>query len=137
MGLFDNTVGAIEKAMDLYFKRHAVITGNIANSETPNYRAREIDFAGELQKAVGKDVAKLSGQAVEKTNPMHMDLSSNSNAHIVFDDRGAMGADGNNVDLDISMGKLSSNARAYGSLATMMSIKFRLLRDAVQNRGGS
>jgi flagellar basal body rod protein FlgB len=43
-----------------------------------------------------------------------------------------MGADGNNVDLDVTMGKISANARAYESAVGLMSQKFRLLKGFVR-----
>ncbi|MCC6220384.1 MAG: flagellar basal body rod protein FlgB [Deltaproteobacteria bacterium] len=131
MKLFDESYSAMEKALDLRFKRHTVLASNIANTETPNFRAREVDFAGELKKAV--DGAQ---QALAKTNPGHMDVTSaEGNSHIVYDNATAMGADGNNVDLDIAMGKISENARTYSGVANYLSMKLRLLRQVT--RGGT
>src|SRR5262245_24580997 len=117
MKLFNNTFDLIERSMDLNFRRHALLSSNIANSETPGYRARELDFAGELQKVLGE-----SQDPVMKTDPRHMDLASGSMSHVVMDDSGAMGADGNNVDLDISMGKLADNSRQYSNAANWLGV---------------
>ena len=131
MKLFDTTLAAMEKKMDLAFNRHALITSNIANSETPNYKARELDFAGELEKALGR-----KEETLVKTNPQHLDLASNQGSHIVLDNTGAVGADGNNVDLDIAIGKLSENARSYSGTTNLLLMKFRILRMAASGRGG-
>ncbi len=131
MELFDKTFRAVEKKLDLHFKRHMVLAGNTANSETPNYKAREINFAGELERALGteqKDIAK--------TNPLHMDLSANENSHVVLDNSGAVGADGNNVDIDINMGKLSANSRSYNNAVEMLNVKLQMLRMAARGTGG-
>lgn len=131
MKLFDTTFNALNKALDMRYKRHLVLSSNVANTETPNYQAREVNFAGELQRAMHGPDATLT-----KTNAMHMDLSSSEGAHVVIDQRAPIGADGNTVDLDVQMGKLSSNARSYTNDAELLSIKLRLLRQATSARGG-
>ena len=131
MELFDTTFSAVEKALDLRTKRHMLLSSNVANSETPNYRSRELDFAGELQKALDQNPSP-----VEKTNPMHLDIGSSQAERIVLDNSGAMGADGNNVDLDIAMGKLSSNVRAYNDAVGYLAMKLRLLRGAITGAAG-
>lgn len=124
MKLFDSTLQGLERAMDLRFRRHAVLTSNLANSETPNYRAREIDFGRELEKAFGASTAEVS-----KTDPRHLDIGFAETDRVVFDNTGAMGADGNNVDLDLMTGKISDNGRAYENAANMVVQKLRLLRN--------
>ncbi len=130
MKIFDQTMEGIQRAMDIQFRRHAVLTSNVANAETPNYRAREVDFAGELQRAFGTNEA-----TVNKTDARHLDLAETSMSHVTFDNSGAMGADGNNVDLDLTMGKISSNGRAYDSAANLLGQKFKMLRTFVRKGG--
>lgn len=129
MKIYDTTFDLLQRAMDVRMKRHAVLSSNIANSETPNYRARDLDFAGELNK-----VLTQTTQNVEKTNPLHMDLDDSSSSHVVFDNSGAVGADGNNVDLDVSMGKLSENVRAYSNAATWLGVQLRLIKNVAKGR---
>ena len=131
MDLFDKTFNAIEKKLDLHLKRHSVLSGNVANFDTPNYRAREVDFAGELQKALD-----TKEQVLGKTNARHLDLVSETSAHIIFDNSGAVGSDNNNVDLDIAMGKLSANSRAYQKAVTLLSMKLRMMQQAARGRAG-
>jgi flagellar basal-body rod protein FlgB len=130
--LFDKTFEAIHKALDVSYKRHGVLSSNIANADTPNYRARELNFAGEIEKALGE-----TKSPVKLTNPRHMDLGDSGQSHIMFDNTGAVKADGNNVDLDIAMGKLGANSRKYENAVTMLQMKLRILRMAAQGRGGA
>ena len=127
MKLFDQGFEGIQRAMDLRFRRHVLLTSNIANSETPGYKARELDFAGQLEKAFGETKAPLA-----MTDDQHLDLTISERDHVTLDQTGAMGADGNNVDLDIMMGKLSDNGRAYESAVSMMSQKLRMLRTFIR-----
>jgi flagellar basal-body rod protein FlgB len=132
MKIFGPTLNGMEKALDVRFKRHALLASNVANSETPNYKARELDFAGQLEKAFGE----RNPNEMVRTAPGHMDLTLSEGEHIVFDNSTQVGADGNNVDLDISMGKISSNARAYESAAGLISQQFRFVKQFIR-RGGA
>lgn len=133
MKLFNNTFDLLEKSMDLQFRRHTLLSGNVANSETPNYRARDLDFANELQKAVGHG----SEDELQKTNALHMDSTELSQAHAVFDNSGAMGGDGNNVDLDVSMAKIADNSRGYSNATSWLGVQLRLLKTAARGRIGA
>jgi flagellar basal-body rod protein FlgB len=129
MKIFGPTLSGMEKALDLRFERHALLASNAANSETPGYKARELDFAGQLQKAFG-DTTLTS--PVIKTDSRHMDLSLTEKEHIVFDNTSEAGADGNNVDLDINMGKISANARSYESAAGLISQQFKFIKQFIR-----
>jgi flagellar basal-body rod protein FlgB len=132
MKIFGPKLDGMEKALDLRLKRHALLASNAANSETPGYKARELDFAGQLQKAFG---VPGSASPVMKTDSRHMDLTITEGEHIVLDNTVQPGADGNNVDLDISMGKISANARAYESAAGLVSQQFKFMKQFIR-RGG-
>lgn len=131
MELYDKTVTLLEKALELRSKRHALLASNIANSETPNYQSRELDFAGELQKALGSEKGEMA-----RTHSNHLMPIQDGDAHIVFDQAPTIGADGNNVDSDVQMGKISTNATAYSTAASFLRIKLGLLRLASRSSGG-
>ena len=130
MKLFNNTMEAIERTMDVRIRRHTLLTSNVANSETPNYRARDMDFGAELEKILNK----RPEDALETTSPKHMDTAKLSESHVILDNEGAMGADGNNVDLDLAMGKLSENSRAYQNAVNLLGVELRLIKNAARGR---
>lgn len=126
---FDSKLGGLTKAMDLSQRRNEVIASNIANADTPGFRAGDLDFAGELEKAFGSS----KDSNFSKTNSKHLDLSSNDgNSHVVEDLSGATKADGNNVDIDIQMGEMAQNAGRYTSAATLMRKQMGLLKLAIR-----
>ena len=127
--IFGKTFNVLEQALDIRYKRHAVLASNIANSETPGYRARELDFTGELEKALG-----AQGE-VSKTNPMHMDIGSADGERIIYDNSMPVGADGNSVDLDVATSKMADNSRGYGGSATWLGVQLKVLSTAVKGRG--
>ena len=125
--MFDRTVPGIQKALDLYWKRNEAITSNLANSETPGFRASDVSFGSELEKAFEGHGAEL-----QKTNESHMDLNSKGTSHLVADLSGATRADGNNVDLDVQMGRLMLNTGKYEVAAGAIRKKLRMVRMAIQ-----
>jgi flagellar basal-body rod protein FlgB len=131
MKLFDSTFNAIERRLDLTLRRHTVLSGNIANNETPNFRARDVNFSKEIEKALG-----VHKDEMVKTSPLHMDVTQLSGEHVYLDNSMPVGADGNNVDLDIQMGKLSSNSRDYSGALNLLSVKLRMLKSAAMGRAG-
>jgi len=126
--LFDRTVPMLQKQMGLAKRRSEAIVSNIANAETPGYRAVDLNFAKELQEALGQ-----KSNSLMKTSSKHMDISSASgSAHLLPDYSGVTKPDGNNVDLDLQMGKLSSNAGEYGKAADMVRKKLQMVRMAIR-----
>ena len=128
--VFDNTYPGLQKALELTWKRNQALTSNIANAETPQYRAVELNFAGELQRAF-----EASDTTIHKTNEKHMDLGESDSSHFVQDYSGATKPDGNNVDIDLQMGKLASNSGAYASVTRLLRKKLGLLKMAIREGG--
>ena len=130
--LLDPSLAGIEKAMDLTWKRNQAITSNIANVETPQYRAVDYNFSTELDRAF--NVSDPSNQ-IKQTSSKHMDLSSESGAHLMPDLSGATKPDGNNVDIDIQMGRLAYNSSKYIQAANLIRKKFQILSNAIRQVG--
>ncbi len=126
-GLFNDSLPGLEKALDLTFRRNQTIASNIANSETPGYRAVELSFGTELEQAFGANKASLM-----KTDGKHLDTTESSSAHMIPDLTGITKPDGNNVDLDIQMGQLAYNRGRYAQAAAMVRKKFSMLSNAIR-----
>jgi flagellar basal-body rod protein FlgB len=128
--MLDSTTQGLERTLDLTWQRNNAISTNIANAETPKYRAVDIDFGGELDRAF-----KRSNQSMLKTNAKHMDLSSVQSAQVVPDLSGATKPDGNNVDIDIQMGELAFNSGKYAGAVRFLRKKLGMLRFAIREAG--
>lgn len=126
--LFGSSINGVAKAMDLSWRRNQALSSNIANAETPQYRAVDLDFAGELEQAFGSTESTL-----RVTNPKHMDLGGGMHAHLIKDFSGMTKQDGNNVDLDIQMGKLAHNVGRYSSAATILRKQLAMLKQAIRS----
>ena len=110
----------VEQALDFRSLRQKLIAGNLANVDTPYYRARDVSFESYLAKEADKlENKKLASLEIAKTHPSHMSLkTSNSSldAEIFFRGTHPTRNDGNNVDLDIETTEMSKNTMMYDAL---------------------
>jgi len=120
--IFDGKYDALGKALDLSWRRHKAISANIANADTPQYRATDLHFGNELARAF-----EVNQQQVMKTDKGHLDLEEAGSARLIPDYSGATKADGNNVDIDIQMGRLAQNSGKYSQAAKLMRRQFERL----------
>ena len=130
--LFGGTIPALQKALNLGSLRHKVLTSNIANIDTPNYKAFEVVMEEELKKN-GR-----TAPAVELvgTRPEHLPKRNHSTNQVKIKAADPpelnFRADGNTVDLDKTMGKLAENTILYRVAAQIISKKFIGLKNAIQ-----
>ena len=68
---FDNALGLTPKALQLLGQRTAVLANNIANADTPNYKARELPFHAMLNDAISGN----SRETMATTSPQHIDTT--------------------------------------------------------------
>jgi len=120
MTLFDNTVETISKSLDLHLLRHSVISDNIANAETPQFKARKVEFENELQQAVEATETGALGPSIESVQ-----------AKIVQDPKNEMGQDLNTVDMDREMAALTKNDIQYSAGTQLINKKFLFLKYAI------
>jgi len=128
--LFDRSVSGLSRTMDLTWKRNQALSANIANAETPQYRAIDVTFGGELERAFeSQDSAGLAG----RTDPGHLSLTGQTDSSkLVKDLSGTTKPDGNNVDIDLQMGRLAQNSGDYANAARLIRRQIGLLRTAIR-----
>lgn len=133
-GLFDSTVNLLGNSLDLRATRHKLLSSNIANQETPGYRAVDINFEQEMQKAEGSHPA---GQALALTNAGHMTTGGPSGLSPAVVDRvtDLEGYDQNSVGIEGEMARLSENTIMYRTSAQLLKYKFGLLMTAIKEGG--
>ncbi len=132
MQLFDETTSLLVRVLDLREARQQLITANIANEETPGYRARDLVFTEAL-------AAALRGQPganVRATHVPHFGVPGDSLSHvrgrIVELPAGELPLDGNSVNLELEMAKLADNAGKFSGVAQVLGIRFRQLLHAIR-----
>ena len=117
-------------------RRNEVISGNIANAETPGFRAFGYDFEEQLQAVAGLE----EPFAMTATDPKHFrnghteaDGTITPDVYVVPTE--SVGQDGNTVDVDAEMGKLAENQLLYQSVAELLTRKMGMIRYAISSGG--
>ncbi|NOT24236.1 MAG: flagellar basal body rod protein FlgB [Nitrospiraceae bacterium] len=132
MTIFDHTMQLLGRTLDLRQSRQRVIASNIANEETPGYRATDLNFQDSLQAAQrGRGPVTLA-----VTQGLHIGPRGN----LVQQVTGKLGPvpaedmplDSNSVNIELEMAKMSDNAMQYNSAAAIMAIRFRQLMGAIR-----
>lgn len=128
--LYTDTMKTLEKALHGTSLRNSVIANNIANVDTPGFKRSEVYFEDELKKA-------LNDQGIKGnlTNSKHIPIGDQNLDQVVAktvkDETTSYRADGNNVDIDSEMSKLSENTIMYEALSQKISQNFSQLRYAI------
>ncbi len=102
--VFDRTLEALSKSLDLRSQQQTLITSNIANADTPGYEAKEIDFEGSLANAL-----ELGDSNIARTHEGHMNAGGEIGevqGDIHRQVNNVIREDGNTVDRDAEMVKL-------------------------------
>lgn len=126
-GLFDNVTQLLEKSLDLRFARHGLIASNIANAETPGYRALDLNFEEVLREMADRQKAAKTRGA----GPLSASDIRSIGLRLIPDDTPSMGSDNNTVLIEREMGKLSKNSLMFRAQMDMLAIRLRILRDAI------
>jgi len=118
--------------LDLTSLRHKVISGNIANALTPGYKARDVNFQEQYQKAITNKSSSLSPVT---THAGHIPIGEQKGNHFkITENKNAPSNGINNVDIDKEITGLSMNQMSYTIAARMISDKFSGLRQAITGR---
>jgi flagellar basal-body rod protein FlgB len=137
IGKLDDYLRFNETALSLRSQRQELLASNIANADTPNYKARDIDFSNALQGALSRS-AQPQG-ALVTTAQGHIangaaDGKTLTDGTPVLYRNVAQGAvDGNTVDMDTERTQFADNALRYEAGITMINHQIRNLLAAIQN----
>jgi flagellar basal-body rod protein FlgB len=126
--MFDNVFGIHEQALLLHGQRLSVLANNLANADTPNFKARDIDFA-----------AVLSGSAadvdlpVTQTDAAHFAVGSGeaSDAELKYRNPYQASLDGNTVEMPVEQAAFSENNVRYQASLTFINNQISLLQFAI------
>lgn len=116
-----------QTALNLLGARQELLASNIANADTPNYKARDIDFASALKNALAGTSAPM--QAV-KTSSMHLEGNTGASilgSPVMYRKPVQPSADGNTVDMDVERAQFAENALRYEVSVNLAGMKSVLL----------
>jgi len=127
--LFDSLYNGLQNVLDLRQQQQGLTSANLANQNTPGYRARYIDFEHTLNDAI-------YGQgpvAMHKTDARHMTPGDTKNPNIIEDDPAPWSLDGNSVHPEKEMARLNANNLLYQAVTKGVAKRLALLKYAANN----
>lgn len=121
------------QALKLRSYRQQLIASNIANADTPNYKAVDIDFERELKRVSKKQPGTITLAA---TNPGHMQAATGNpyNAKVMYRNITQPNIDGNTVNMDEERAKFAENALRYEFTTSRLNGQIKGLIAAIQPR---
>jgi len=122
-------LGVLPTALQLQSRRTEVLASNLANADTPNFKARDIDFRAALADASAPGTAL----PMAATRPGHIATAAGADEHVTLQYRTplAPSLDGNTVDTHLEQAAFAENAVRYQATLTLLNAKFRSLMTAI------
>ncbi len=139
--IFGGTTQVLEKAMGLRMMRMGLLASNIANAETPNYRAVDIDFKATMANLLDEmREPKAPLLELERPHPKHFsnDILENleiPSRRIVFaaGDSFSIGNESNSVNLAVQLGRLEQNTLQYTALTKLLGKKLAGIKNIIES----
>ncbi len=130
--LFDNITFALERQMSYSMQRQQLLSSNIANADTPKYQPKELSFQDQLN------------AVLDPQNNMNMKITSSGHTNAFEEAKMGKGQtlsqadgparpDGNSVDLDTQLKKMSQNALTFQAASKLLMKKLATLKFAIQS----
>lgn len=133
----DKELNYHHQALSVRVARQELLSSNVANADTPNFKAKDIDFASVLyDKLALTPQGNLNNVKLNVTSSMHI----NSGAPGFFGDSLLYrvpiqpSADGNTVDMDMERTRFADNAIKYDASITFLNNEFRNIVSVLQER---
>lgn len=128
----DDALRFQQAALSLRAARQELLASNITNADTPNYKARDINFADALRNAVA---GTSTGVPVVKTSPMHLEGNAGGSilgAPVLYRKPAQASADGNTVEMDVERAQFADNALRYEASVKFVSEEMKMMLAAIQ-----
>jgi flagellar basal-body rod protein FlgB len=125
---FEKALGIHDEALLFRARRAEVLSNNIANADTPNFKARDIEFSAALEHAMQPELKPMATSTGHKTELLSPDLA----ADMMFRVPHQASVDGNTVEVQQEMARYTENAMAYQASFQFLSNKFSGLKSALK-----
>lgn len=130
--LYGETFRALEQSLNTTVLRQNLISSNIANVDTPNYKAKDVVFQQELEKALNRNGNSLQSY---RTHAKHIPFSTQGTSipqpKVIIKKDTLFNHNGNNVDLDYEMTELAKNQLLYNALIERINGHFTSLKTVI------
>lgn len=127
MNIFSSTIQQLENGIQYASTKQKVISNNIANAETPGYKAKSVKFKDALQQEISKFEAY-------RTHEKHLSFSGvgSQSFEVYTRNQASYMANGNSVDIDQEMAEMAQNQIYYDALIERLNGKFNSLKSVIK-----
>lgn len=141
--IFGRSMPILEGSLKLRMARQTQLASNIANAETPGYRAADINFKETMAQLVRKVEAEREAMPLAQTHPEHFaapgpeaptELDPDS-LRIVYqaNDGQTIGNDSNTVDLEVELARMQSNSMFWSATTQIVGRRFKGLMQILES----
>ncbi len=129
--LFDPLTAGLEKVLDLRVQQHALTATNLANADTPGFKARMLDFEDVLSQVIRSDDGDLT---MARTHAGHLGGAGAAvDPEVVELEPAPWSEDDNSVQLERETARLTANALLYRGVTRGLSKRLALLKFAASD----
>ena len=128
------TFNLMQKSLDVMWEKMNVTAQNIANIDTPHYKAKKVEFESILQQklnSVNKSYAIAMRYRGENANQKIQDVINSVQPKVYVDNSTEMRTDGNNVDIDYENLTLARTQLQYSYMVKKFTDEYNLIKYAV------
>jgi flagellar basal-body rod protein FlgB len=130
---FQSALGIHEQALYLRSQRSEVLGNNLANVDTPNFKARDVDFSSLLDQATAQ--AKTSTDSLRRTDARHLRLGSTAGDDgLLYITPSQPSIDGNTVEEHQEMARFAKNSMDFEASLYFLNSKFKGLQTAISGQ---
>lgn len=131
--LIDQELGFHQTAINVRAHRQQLLASNIANADTPNYKARDVEFKSALAGALDGRLGRL---ALASTSSRHLQAGGGGplDGYVQYRTEQQSSVDGNTVNMDLERSAFAENALHYEASITFINGLLRTMQQAVQGQ---
>ena len=131
MSSIDNALGVSPQALALRAQRMSLLSANIANADTPGYKARDIDFQSALKAA---EASKYAPDSANASHARHIPLSGtrSNQPDVLYRQPAQLSIDGNTVDASKEHAAFMENAIRYQASLQLLDNRIKGIRNAIK-----
>ncbi len=134
MSRLDDVLAINQSALRVRAARQELIASNIANADTPNFKARDIDFASAMKAALSGTEAKLAMMTTASKHLTGGDGKTVLGVPLMYRNAAQPSADGNTVDMDVELAQFADNALRYEASVKFVSDDIKRLLSVIQGQ---
>lgn len=129
IGKLDEALGFHATALKLRSERQQVLAANIANADTPGYKAADFDFARALSDAAS---GASAGTRLAARSPGHLGgTASSTSAYLQYRQPSQASIDGNSVEMDAERSRFADNAVRYEASLRLLNGQIKSILSAI------